>query len=734
MSTFPKPPEIFNQRYELLEYLGSGGVGTVFKAMQIDAQREIALKIMRKEFSDNEEFKQRFIREARALSQLSHQGIVTVYHIGVSDLGLAYMAMELIQGRSLRQVLNDSDKISALRALDIAMHIADALECVHANGIVHRDLKPENIILLDTPAPDSIKLIDFGLARMDDEQKLTQSGVLIGTVNYMSPEQCKGKKADARSDIYSLCACLYEMLSGTKLYEADNPVGVMYKHMNDPIPLLGRKQLDRFDESINILLQKGLAKQAEDRFQTMSELLKSMHELHTTLAAVEPAKPSQTQFSKTAIPALAGIGIVALLAGIVIQLKSHNPLKPQLTGSAATDESARKQVRPVSPSSSIVLLREASRLFNTDPNKGRVFLDDILKSKNLKTRARIMILCRRATYENSQKCIAFSAEAVRLAKQELAKENDTDSNHLYFASMYTYANCLFSQSQYAKVIKVCESLLQEDRTPTGSGQSRLSSGIAAPASAELLHLAACAAIKMNDLKLANQFVDRLAKFDYGGFHSASRVGDLLFTLKREKDIEKFINLIVIGTNNENAIVYEYETMMDFTGLCIIARQCTNHKNWRLAELALNKAQALSDWIRVKIPDAGGVRWQLGIEKAKFFLARGQQDEARKVLKKVAAEWLKYNENLQPLQYMKNNPRGLIQFLLSNELDSEADQVIDRCLEKFDKYAPYLDVPFESNFGFDNNKTDFLNRLEPFKNDPHVAALIEKVKSMPPPKV
>ncbi|MBX9723685.1 MAG: serine/threonine protein kinase [Candidatus Obscuribacterales bacterium] len=213
---FPELGEVFEQRYELLEVLGAGGGGTVFKARQITADRMIALKVLHPQQGFDEESKQRFLREAKALNKLSHENIVSVYHLGFSDFGLPYLAMELIQGNSLRACLNAEGHLSSRRIFSIVKQLCSALACMHEVGIIHRDLKPENIMLIQKPEPDTVKIIDFGLVRVDNsaEQKLTATGLLIGSVNYMSPEQCQGKKADARSDVYALTVCMYEMLSG----------------------------------------------------------------------------------------------------------------------------------------------------------------------------------------------------------------------------------------------------------------------------------------------------------------------------------------------------------------------------------------------------------------------------------------------------------------------------------------------------------------------------------------
>lgn len=283
MSAFPKAGETFNFRYELLEILGSGGLGTVFKARQIDANRNVALKVFHSQFDDETEFNERFRREAKALSEIEHIGIVKIYHVGISDKGFMYIAMELLNGNTLKQILDEQKKLTALRALAIVHEIAAIVSFVHERGIVHRDLKPANLMLLDVPAPDSVKLLDFGLAYIENAQKLTATGMVVGTPQYMSPEQCEGQRVDSRSDVYSLTVCFYELLSGRLPFIADSPVGVLYMHRHEPIPKLSKADLGRGVEHVNALIAKGMDKNPDKRFQSMDEFMLALEELEEKL-------------------------------------------------------------------------------------------------------------------------------------------------------------------------------------------------------------------------------------------------------------------------------------------------------------------------------------------------------------------------------------------------------------------------------------------------------------------
>lgn len=275
---FPIVGDLFEQRYELIAELGSGGVGTVFKARQIDADRLIALKVLHTQIGSDEEYKQRFFREAQALNKIRHENIVTVYYLCLSELALPYMAMELINGASLRKILVDTGRLPFDRVIKIVTQLCSALSCMHESGIIHRDLKPENIMLLQDSEIDTVKIIDFGLVRVDfaSEQKLTATGVLMGSANYMSPEQCKGQIADARSDIYALTVCMFEMLAGAPPFGADNPVGLMYKHVNLRPPELRLPSGEAVQALINEFVGRGLEKDPALRFQTSTEMSQSL--------------------------------------------------------------------------------------------------------------------------------------------------------------------------------------------------------------------------------------------------------------------------------------------------------------------------------------------------------------------------------------------------------------------------------------------------------------------------
>lgn len=309
----PKIGQIFDGRYELLEELGAGGVGRTFKAKQLDLGRTVALKICHPHLAEDEDFRSRFLREAQSLNEFQHLNIVTLYHIGLSESGIPYLVMEMLRGSSLRSVLS-LGKLSLHRAVRISRDAALALAHVHKCGIVHRDLKPDNILLVDKPEPDTVKVIDFGFARVVDGQgqKLTRTGTLIGSVHYMSPEQCAGLKVEPASDVYSLCLCLYEMLTAEKAFDADTAMGLMYKHLHDPVPLVGGS---KYAAQLNSIIGDGCRKEIGKRIQSMEELAARLEELLLLVEQGEflVGKSAVTLEAKSEVPGWITILVLSIL-------------------------------------------------------------------------------------------------------------------------------------------------------------------------------------------------------------------------------------------------------------------------------------------------------------------------------------------------------------------------------------------------------------------------------------
>ncbi|MBY0552665.1 MAG: serine/threonine protein kinase [Candidatus Obscuribacterales bacterium] len=269
------PGLVINERYELLSSLGEGGSGSVFKAKQLDNARLVALKFLHGSQVAQKDSMARFMREGKVLSQFTHKHVPAFYEIGVWNNQIPYIAMEFVDGRSLRTVLDETTRLSWPRCLYIITQICDAMESAHQHGIVHRDLKPNNILLINSPATDFVEIVDFGLAKLsqqNQEKTITETGLLVGSIFYMSPEQCTGKRADNRSDIYSLGCIMYEALSGKLPLEDENPIGMMHKHVHSiPAPVSTLITDRSMPSAVDAILERAMAKQPGQRYQSMKE-------------------------------------------------------------------------------------------------------------------------------------------------------------------------------------------------------------------------------------------------------------------------------------------------------------------------------------------------------------------------------------------------------------------------------------------------------------------------------
>jgi serine/threonine-protein kinase len=259
--------------YEIVELLGKGGMGAVYKARQLSLDRIVALKVLSKDAARDESYIRRFMTEARALARLNHENIIAGIDVGEAN-GVHYFAMEYVDGEPLSAVIEREGAIAEKRALKIGMQVARALAHAERNGLVHRDVKPQNIMI---GRNDVAKLCDLGLAMTEDERKgAAQRGQSIGTPHYISPEQARGEhRVDIRSDIYSLGATLYHAVTGETPFEGSSPMVLMTKHLTEEPPP-PRKRKPGISKAFNDLVMKMMAKDREKRFQTPIELLEEM--------------------------------------------------------------------------------------------------------------------------------------------------------------------------------------------------------------------------------------------------------------------------------------------------------------------------------------------------------------------------------------------------------------------------------------------------------------------------
>lgn len=348
----PKDPfigrEILGGEYLILEKIGTGGMGSVYKASQPAMKRMVAIKILHPKLANRKDLTSRFRREARAMSQLTHPNTVKVFVYGeLEEDGSLYIVMEMLEGKNLNQAVRKDGPIPLERAVPILIQVCGALQEAHELGIVHRDLKPENIFLSKQGGiADFPKVLDFGLAKVTERQMqpgsiiLTQEGMVFGTPEFMSPEQAQGKTLDARSDIYSLAVILYEVLTGKLPFSAKSPMEYIQKHVTEPIiPLSERVPERRFPRELDEVLARALSKKPEQRYQTAAEFAEALRPFGGAAAQALPSslrpegsaprlptpaleerpKHSAVSAEKSSGPGLLiGVAALCLVAGVVL--------------------------------------------------------------------------------------------------------------------------------------------------------------------------------------------------------------------------------------------------------------------------------------------------------------------------------------------------------------------------------------------------------------------------------
>lgn len=263
--------KFIGNRYEIIEKIGNGGMATVYKAKCHVLNRYVAVKVLKDEYTTDAEFIRRFNAEAQSAAGLTHANIVSVYDVGHED-NIYYIVMELIQGKTLKQIINQDGSLPWKWSLNIAIQIASALEAAHRNNIVHRDIKPHNIIITEEGVA---KVTDFGIAKAVSNSTITAFGTTIGSVHYFSPEHAKGGFTDAKSDLYSLGVVMYEMLTGRVPFDADTPVSVALKHMQEK-PVEPVKLNPSIPFAVNQIIMKAMEKEPSLRYQTATEMIKDL--------------------------------------------------------------------------------------------------------------------------------------------------------------------------------------------------------------------------------------------------------------------------------------------------------------------------------------------------------------------------------------------------------------------------------------------------------------------------
>jgi serine/threonine-protein kinase len=332
--------DVLADRYELEELVGSGGMSSVYRAHDRVLERKVALKVLHQQLTSEEDCVERFRREARMVAGLLHQNIVTVIDRGEDD-GQPFIVFEFVAGENLKQLVNREGPLPVDRALELGMQVARGLAFAHANGYVHRDVKPQNVLL---NGDGEAKVTDFGIARsLDVKHGVTQTGTVLGTSDYIAPEQAQGQQVDEHTDVYSLGIVLYELLVGELPFSGDNFVAVAMQHINEPAPRVSDSRPD-VPPRVDAAIARALEKRTDDRFATMAEFC---HELEACLEEVRapggaptvvltPPKPRRSVprsgMRRRRRPPLAAIliaiGLAIAVAALAIALVRENDNSP----------------------------------------------------------------------------------------------------------------------------------------------------------------------------------------------------------------------------------------------------------------------------------------------------------------------------------------------------------------------------------------------------------------------
>ncbi len=316
---------MLGERYELGAMIGTGGMADVYLAQDVRLNRQVAIKILRSDLARDPSFVTRFNKEALSVAALNHPGIVSVYDSGKEDSpsgAMPYIVMEYVEGKTLREIVNKGERFALNRAVEITEGILIALQYSHKNGIIHRDIKPGNIMITDN---GDVKVMDFGIARAlaDTGATMTSTWNIIGTAQYLSPEQATGTQADARSDLYSVGCLLYELLAGRPPFTGDTPVAIAYQHVSAPLLPITEIQ-ESLDPALNAFFSIALAKDANERYQSANAMLKDLKKLIKGEGiTTQIPKQMRKEKARNRIAALS-IALVLLVGGVSYFILSPN--------------------------------------------------------------------------------------------------------------------------------------------------------------------------------------------------------------------------------------------------------------------------------------------------------------------------------------------------------------------------------------------------------------------------
>ncbi len=278
-------------RYEILDHIATGGMASVFKTWDHRVERIVAMKVLRSLDKSDERAVERFRREARAAAALTHPNAVTIYDF-VEEMGQYFLVMEYIDGPTLKQLIGQRRQLQPREALEIAAQVCAVLQVAHAHNFIHRDIKPQNIMLARNTGSVLVKLTDFGIVRVVEDQGLTNSGIVLGTADYLSPEQARGEKLTASSDLYSLGVVMFEMLAGRPPFVGPTAVSIAMQHASmDPPPL--RQFNATVPSAVEQIVKRALEKEPKERYHSAAEMQQALRHCARELSLAAHRPPAQ---------------------------------------------------------------------------------------------------------------------------------------------------------------------------------------------------------------------------------------------------------------------------------------------------------------------------------------------------------------------------------------------------------------------------------------------------------